>query len=115
MSCFMSTKCEGALQGTATTSGDIAHDLSKANALSNALAVMCGEPSPNRALLFTNKSFSSLVLDQEGVQKRVARGILCHFCGLMNTGCFAWQSEMHLMCHWCDIAFPGATASIATP
>ena len=43
MSCFMSTKCEGALQGTATTSGDIAHDLSKANALSNALAVMCGE------------------------------------------------------------------------
>ena len=31
------------LQGTATTSGDVAHDLSKAKALSNALVVMCGE------------------------------------------------------------------------
>lgn len=51
ISCFMSTDHKGAVQGTATTSGDVAHDLSKANALSNALAVMCGEPSPNRALL----------------------------------------------------------------
>ena len=64
---------------------------------------------------FTNKGFSSLVLDQEGVQKRVARGILCHFCGLMNAGYSAWQNEMHLMCHWCDISFPGPTDPIAMP
>ena len=31
------------LQGAATTSGDVAHDLSKAKALSNALSVMCGK------------------------------------------------------------------------
>ena len=34
---------QNVLQGTATTSGDVAHDLSKAKALSNALSVMCGE------------------------------------------------------------------------
>lgn len=33
------------LQGTATISGDIDHDLSKAKALSNALVVMSGELS----------------------------------------------------------------------
>ena len=69
ISCFMSTYCEGALQGTATTSGDVAHDLSKANALSNALAVMCGKPSPNRALL-TSPTKASAALS---VIRRVCR------------------------------------------
>ncbi|CAL5221386.1 g3569 [Coccomyxa viridis] len=44
--------------GTATTSGDVAHDLSKAKALSNSLVVMCAVPWSLCAVIFSGLYFT---------------------------------------------------------
>ncbi|CAK0781097.1 hypothetical protein CVIRNUC_005284 [Coccomyxa viridis] len=57
--------------GTATTSGDVAHDLSKAKALSNALSVMCAVPWTLCALIFTGL-YLTYSRDKAGAQLREA-------------------------------------------
>ena len=76
-------RAAASLQGTATTSGDVAHDLSKAKALSNALVVMCGElPACAEILL------SSTVTDESKVLcKWRDPGNLCNLSGISAPGC----------------------------